>query len=345
MITELGSPQQVFTLEVRLTTKCNYNCYYCTDLHNNKNPITLLSSTNVCLLIQSITKIIKLPIHLFIYGGEPTIYPHIDGFINDILEYITSNKLSVFVELQTNLSRDSKWITSFCERYKIYNEIFSVSCSFHNTESKILSFVKKCLILKKYNLLHKVTFMYNKRECVMPDFNTGISILGTKYCEVSPLIDSKTSQVVSDVTELQHIQSREKIDKLAEHSFFFKKNIECKDDQKGEHYTSRFELWLHNKNTFHGYACRVAMERLVIDWDGNCYKCFNEMFADVPPVFNINAIVDYDEYFSNVKIVVCPFAKCFFDLEHKKTKQLAGIESIPITVNAIYGTNSYRKKN
>lgn len=341
MIVELGEPQQQFTLEVRLTSRCNYNCYYCTDLHNNKNSITLLNPENVCSVIKSISSTLKLPIHLFIYGGEPTLYPHLTDFLDKVLDYIVTNKINVFVEVQTNLSRTNSWLLDFCKRYAKYNTVLKISGSYHNGQTSIIPFIKKCLIIKSNDLLNKVTFMYNKRKCVMHDFNTAVSVLGIQYCEISPLIDNRVDQSSSDTTELQHIQNTENIDELARHSFFFKKNIKCITSTEGSGYTSRFELWSSNKNEFLGYTCNVAKERLVIDWDGNCYKCFNEMFANIKPVFNINDTVNYDEYFTKVVAVVCPFRKCFFDLEHKKTKQ--NTVQIPAELNAKYGTKQYRQ--
>ena len=51
-IETIGSEQEHFTIDIRPTSKCNYDCYYCTDTfteglpgHCNTNP-TILQNTN-----------------------------------------------------------------------------------------------------------------------------------------------------------------------------------------------------------------------------------------------------------------------------------------------------------
>ena len=47
--TEFGSYHDTYTIEIRPLTKCNYNCYYCTDNRINSNPIINLNVPNTFL--------------------------------------------------------------------------------------------------------------------------------------------------------------------------------------------------------------------------------------------------------------------------------------------------------
>lgn len=48
------------------------------------------------------------------------------------------------------------------------------------------------------------------------------------------------------------------------------------------------ELWYKKQNCFKGMLCNVSKERIIIDSDGSCYKCFNEIFdGSIKPKYNI----------------------------------------------------------
>jgi len=271
-------------------------------------------------MIGSISKVIKRPIYLFIYGGEPTLYTHLNSFLDSVLAYCTANRINISIDFLTNLSRSEDWFSSFCSRYAKYSNIFKISCSFHNTQTELPLFLRKCIMIKNLNLLGKITFMYNSRKCVMGSFNTAVSILGIEYCEISPLIDCKVNRVESDVGELAYLQKTEDISKLAIHSLFFDKTIKYQTDPYTVSSVSKFELWLNNKTNFLGYKCSVAKDRIIIDWDGNCYRCISEIFSFAKPLFNINTPYNYDNYFTTVADVICPFKKCVFDLEYKRVE-------------------------
>jgi len=250
---------------------------------------------------------------MYIYGGEPTIYPYLFDYIDGLFEGVNKNVKFTF-DIQSNLALKNDWWEKFCKRYSNNKQTMKVCGSYHNTQTNISTFIKKAIILKKYGMLNMLSFMYNSKKDVMKDFKFATKIIGTDHCEVCPLIDSKVSQPIeSDIAEVSYIEKNEDINELKQHSFFFDDTIPV-DNQK----RSRFSFWLENDNTFTGYRCNAPLDRIVVDWDGSSFFCESHLFSDTPPVFNINNKNNYTKYFSNLKPTICKFKKCFFNIESKK---------------------------
>jgi organic radical activating enzyme len=314
----VGEDQDIFTIEVRLTSKCNYNCYYCTDLHYNKVPFVVHNVKHICDAINAAYTVFKKPIYLYIYGGEPTIYPHLNEYLDGLIEYVNCD-VDITIDIQSNLSLKVDWWKNFCEKYQKINHYFKICGSYHNTQTTIHGFLNRALLLKKYNMLNKITFMYNKHKCVMDDFNTAIKLLGLEHCEISPLIDSRVSQPKdSNIDELEYINNKENINSLKSHSFFFNECIPVQQKNGSLLKKSRFDFWINNDNVFTGCKCYTPLDRLVIDWDGSAFYCESHLFSESNPIFNINNKNDYLTYFKDVKPTTCAFKKCFFNIESKK---------------------------
>lgn len=335
----VGEEQNIFTIEVRLTSKCNYNCYYCTDLHYNKVPFVTHNTKNMCDLINVAYQIIKKPIYIYIYGGEPTIYPHLHSYLDALVEGINCD-VDITIDIQSNLSLKLDWWKTFCEKYKDTNHYLKICGSYHNTQTTIHDFLSKAILIKKYNMLNVVTFMYNKQKNVLSDFNTAVKFLGSKHCEISPLIDSRVSQPKeSNVDELIYIKENENITDFKTHSFFFSENIPVEEKNGDTKKRSRYDFWLTNDNTFTGCICSSPLDRLVIDWDGSAFYCESHLFSEDKPIFNINNNNNYEIYFKNLKPVKCMFKKCFFNIESKK------IVDTSCEVDIILDMNKYNSIN
>lgn len=316
-LVQFGSESDAYIIEIRPTTKCNYNCYYCSDLHNNKNPILEVNTSSICDMIRSVKLILKKRVRVYIYGGEPTLYPHLLDLINKITSVCDDNDL---VEIQSNFSRGVDWFKPICKKLQ-YKKIVRFSGSYHNTHTTITKFLKVCLFMKKNWLLNMVTFMYNRKKCVMSDFNLACKLLGHKHCELSPLISSTIDQDESKNNgtshEIDYMFKSENCDDFYQHSFMFDNNIPY-ETTKGKHKTSRAMMWKLRNYNFNGMRCSIKKDKIYIDWNGAAYKCINDLLAGISELFNINDHPDYDEYYNNVTCFECPHTRCFFDMEYEK---------------------------
>jgi len=330
---------------LRPTSKCNYNCYYCTDLHINSNPIFNLPIENLLQLIDTAYSKVNMKIHVFICGGEPTLYNEIQTLLKTLmLHMVNIGRITV----QTNMSRSVKWFENLCSKLPLHLNNLQINGSYHNTQDgvKITDYIKKCMFLKGNNILGMVSFGYNKHLNVIKDYRRAVKLLGSEHCEITPLINASVDQHPGkgngSGSDIDHIYKVENMSDLETTGHFFSKTLPY-ETISGEHKkTSRADMWLTRNNNFISYKCAVSKYKLYVDWDGNCYKCFNEQFSPVKPAFHITQINPMQEYFNDMKCMLCPFTTCFFDLEYEKIKSNEVVEEIKI--DRKYNTNEYRQQ-
>ena len=316
-LVKFGAESDTYTIEIRPTTKCNYNCYYCVDLHNNKNPILEIDIQSVCDMIRTVKSVLHKKIRVYIYGGEPTLYPHLLELINGLSSVCEDGDL---IEIQSNFSRKVEYFKPLCKQ--IQNKHLVRFCgSYHNTHTNITKFLQVCLFLKKHWFLNMVTFMYNRKKDVMKDFELARKLLGDEHCELSPLISSTIDQDPNRNNgtdkEIDHMFENVDCDDLRKHSFMFDDNITY-ETISGKHKTSRANMWKQRNYNFKGMRCSIMKDKIYIDWDGAAYKCINDLLNKQSAVFNVNATPDYTAYYSNVSCFECPHTRCFFDMEYEK---------------------------
>jgi sulfatase maturation enzyme AslB (radical SAM superfamily) len=319
----LGEPQPYFHLDFRITSKCNYNCYYCTDLHCNSNSIVLFNLDKLADLILTLIEKGKI-LHVFIYGGEPTLHPQLFDIVDLFGELMQGKGI---LEIQSNYSNSKNYLETL-SRIGCSYPVFKLSGSYHAHVS-FKDFLEKTFIARKYNCLGMITFMYNSKIPVLDKFSIARKILGKQHTEISPLISSSvtedpTESETNPFYEIEHLYKNEDISVLEDFSYIFRKEV-LYSTTDGSFKTSQGEIWLNRCNSFSNMICNVALERLIIDWDGNTYRCFNNMFSSLGgrtfPLFNLNSLTRkrLEEYVTkDMHPITCAYRKCFFELEHLK---------------------------
>lgn len=329
-----------FTVELRPTTKCNYDCFYCTDLHINENKIVPLSEDNMQKMLLSIKKNTGKNIQVFICGGEPTVYPKLTSLMNSITHVMDG---SDYVEVQTNLGIKEKKLIKLIN--ELQNKKFvKISVSYHNTQCiNHMEFVKKCLLLKKHKVLNMISYGYNSKKNVLLDYEKGKRILGSEHCEIVPLINSSVDQDPNKgndtFKEINILNEKEQTNLWGDDGHFFDKQLQYTKTDGEIIETSRNEMWLKRNNNFLGTKCSIPKWKVYVDWNGDVYKCFNQQFAPVKPIFNLNENIDY-KYFKNLQCMDCTFTTCFFDMEYKKEIQEKNVEEVKI--DRFFNTQKYK---
>jgi len=337
-----GEAHEYFTVELRPTSKCNYNCYYCPDLHINSNPIKNLNFSDLKNLLTIIQRRQKRNIHVFICGGEPTLYPKLQDLVLSMCGYLKDTDR---ITIQTNLSKPLKWFQKFTEKIECYNKIVCINGSYHNIQDiDIYNYIAKCLHIKQKNLLGMVSFGYNSRKCVKSDYFNFKKIVGAEHAEIVPLINGSVDQDKNkgngSDNDIDFIYEHEDMEEFESYGAFFEYNLEY-TNESGESKTTRANMWKTRENNFSGYKCSVTKHKLYVDWDGSCFGCFNHQFSPTPALFYIHEHEKIAKYFTELKCMDCPFTTCFFDLEYKKQKQSTNTKEIEIDRKF----NTYTYKN
>lgn len=343
-VSYVGEEHDLFTIELRPTSKCNYNCYYCTDLHINKNPILELDIDKLSVLIDCVKKHTNKTINIFVCGGEPTLYAGLIDIINSATAIFGDDD---FVTIQTNMSKSKQWFDQAIKKIEHPEQVI-FNGSYHNTQPGVvlMDYIKKCINLKRHNLLGMVSFGYNKQKCVISDYQTGVRFLGEEHCEIVPLINASVDQNPhkGNGTDDEIDITMDRLDVLKNTGHFFDDQIKITHHDETTSYVSRASMWKARSNNFHGSMCSIPKHKIYIDWDGNCYKCFNEQFSSTTPIFNINSVdrSTIDQYFmKDMKCMRCPFTTCFFDLEYQKN--MTDIDkSKHIKIDKYFNTHEFR---
>lgn len=331
-----------FIVELRPTSKCNYNCYYCPDLHINSNPIKSLNLEDLKQLLTTIKQKQKRDIHVFICGGEPTLYAELPELILSMCEYLKETDI---VTIQTNLSKPLRWIQEFSGKIEHCNKIVRINGSYHNIQNiDIYSYIIKCLYIKQKRLLGMVSFGYNSRKCVKKDYLTFKNLVGEEHSEIVPLINGSVDQDKNKGNgsdrDIDYIYDHEDMEEFEKYGSFFEYNLKYTDRSK-EGKTTHAKMWKTRKNNFLGYKCSVTKHKLYVDWDGSCFGCFNHQFSSAPRLFHIHEHEKIIKYFMEPKCMNCPFTTCFFDLEYKKQKQSTDTKEIKISRK--FNTKTFRE--
>lgn len=136
-----------FAVDFRLSTKCNYNCWYCKDMHNNKIKNTHFDLELLRNFIIALNRKCS-----FFFTEENTIHPQ---FI-DIVKVISETSCPESrVEIQTNMSIKDEDI------HKLINiEKVKILASYHHLNCDTKDFMLKCL--KSKSILKQITVMYQR---------------------------------------------------------------------------------------------------------------------------------------------------------------------------------------
>ncbi len=242
---------------------------------------------------NDIKKYTKKDIHIFVCGGEPTVYPYLTDLLNTVVKSFNDND---YIEIQSNLGMSYNKLTKFINKIDCIDKI-KISASYHNTQCKNYpSFIKKCLYLKNLEMLKMISYGYNSKKNVIKDFELGLKVIGEEHCEIVPLINASVDQDLSKgnktYKEIDFLNEFEQVNTWKDHSHFFDNQLKYTLKTGKEYTTNRNEMWKNRSNNFLGTKCSIPKWKIYIDWDGNAYKCFNEQFSPLQPVFNINE--DYD---------------------------------------------------
>lgn len=325
---QIISTQDPDTLQVRFlpTDICNFDCTYCfPGSHPGINRYPADVDTTVknfrFLFDMYATNMNKTKIHLMISGGgEPTIWPGIEQFCEEIKKYH-----NVYLTLITNGSRSLRWWE------KNANFIDSVILSCHHEFVDINHYVNVADLLFskgiKVNALMLMDAMYWDK-CI-----SYIEVMKqSKYpwfIQTKEMVEAKGRDINSYTAEqLEYVSNNLKRfpdgDWMLKHYHEFRthESIVIFDDKTT--YPARAHSIIVNQwNEFKGWSCNVALETLLINPNGSITgSCHAPIFKNT--TLNVFSKTFEQDFNTNIEFgpVICPLKRCVCQPETHVSKSL-----------------------
>jgi organic radical activating enzyme len=291
---------------------CNYKCSYCFAESNEgnyrfpKNVDTVIQNFKL-LLDEYKLKLGKTKFSIHLGGGEPTLWPGIDKFCSELKQSHDVN----FV-LITNGSRTLNW---WDENSECFDDVM-ISC--HHEFSDVNHLMQVADLLFSKNIKVGVSVLMDASH-----WNKCVGIIEQmKLSEKKWIIQTKEivdspgrGMDVYTLEQLEYLRSSSKRlpdgEYLLKHISSFKPYESITIFNNDTVRPARSNTYINNKwNNFKGWHCDVALESLVIKWDGTIAGSCQE------PVFNTSFNIYSEDFINDFKLdadfksIVCPRAEC-----------------------------------
>lgn len=263
-------------IEIRLSERCNYNCSYCTDLHNNS-----VRDTEVDLKgLQNIFDYILEP-EIFIYGGEPTLHKQ----LKELTDFCLIHTEDVIV--QTNGSNP--------DVIKSLDPEVKINYSFHSESISPTEFIKN---IKGTNI-NEISIMDvgDVEDDINFKFYKQLKVLFGQKVQYCPIINSSLTDY-SRNQKLVALESSDKWDSIKDDFHFI----------KHANGVSNYEVWRDNLDSL-GRECDIHKHMIHIQ-NNKVYFCFNQM------MMHPEEGISYKEYVYIPDTITCPYQKCYFGMEN-----------------------------
>ncbi len=211
-------------LEIRITDQCNYNCSYCTDMHNNLIKDSILDIENICNLI-----IYQKCTDIFIYGGEPTLHSQ----LNNLLQSINNINIVKNIIVQTNGS-NIKNINNI--------EKLKLNISYHKESVTLTQFL---LNIKGYKI-NEIAYM--DFDDNYTSYNILKKIYNVQFC---PIISEMNNP--SGNKRLINLEKKDIFKEVQNDWHFIKINN-----------MSNYDYWKTNSNHFKNKNCQIKKSTIYI---------------------------------------------------------------------------------
>ena len=236
-------------VEWEVTMKCNYNCFYCTNLDKSIYP-NLDRDT-----IRNFVKMLgeKYPgIEVFVFGGEPFVHPDIEYIIQCF------NEFEVPFVIQTNLSSYSVKII------KQIKQPFTMQASIHPTEMSVEELNE---VLQTPHNVRRFDVMYSDESALFYYFKVK-ELTKSDHVYLTPITDFGDGVSDTILTKFNELKNNGKLQRI----------INFEDEIRlGK---SRSELWSDKNFTTKGKPCLYKDKYFLYGPNLELYNCCYRIKTD-----------------------------------------------------------------
>lgn len=301
-----------FVIEFKPTDKCNFGCSYCC-FHDNQG--VHLSDENFYKYLEVLRNIntSNKEIFLFVYGGEPTLHPHMTEYIIRMRDNFPNKKFRALIQ-----SNGMHWSL---EDYKHHCEIlmehdidFQFGFSFHHESCKVSDLKPRIDYLRSIDKFETLVYMLTRK---------GID----KHVQMIKVL--KGMGIPLYVRTI--LQESEWIGKSEYRKWISHKPDETPFivvDDGGVHCYSFEELAMQGYLNFNGYCCSAGQNVLLLSANGKIYRCDMDFLYDKNVIYDVN--ISTEQLFNINECLQCTHKFCsiyYGDKWNEKTANLSHEES------------------
>jgi len=236
-------------VEWEITMKCNYGCFYCTNLDKSIYPN--LDRDTIRNFIKMLGETYP-GVEVFVFGGEPFVHPDIEYIIQCF------NELNVPFVIQTNLSSYS---------VKVIKEIklpFNMQASIHPSEMPIEELYE---VMQSHPNVRRYDVMYSQENALVYYFKVK-ELAQTSEVYLTPITDFGDGISDTALAKFNHLKNDKMLSKL----------IKFEDEKRlGQ---SRSELWLDANFTTKGKPCLYKDKYFLYGPNLELYNCCYRIKTD-----------------------------------------------------------------
>lgn len=236
-------------VEWEITMKCNYNCFYCTNLDKSIYP-NLDKET-----IRNFVKMLgeKYPgVEVFVFGGEPFVHPDIEYIIQCF------NEFNVPFVIQTNLSPYSVKVI------KDIKQPFTMQASIHPTEMSVEELNE---ILQTNHNVRRYDIMYSNESALLYYFKVK-ELTKSQHVYLTPITDFGDGVSDTILDKFNELKNNPSISRIVN----FEDEIRL-----GK---SRSELWADKTFTTKGKPCLYKDKYFLYGPNLELYNCCYRIKTD-----------------------------------------------------------------
>lgn len=270
---------------------CNMSCPYCYNVFpRSKNH---LEQKTIIKFINDVFLKTQRHINVRFIGGEPTLYPNIAELIIHIKQMEFVDQIEIFTNFSSSISLYSS----------ILKHDVKLACSWHS-ECDDKQFCKKLIALSNQydKSIVEIAMMFEHQNFYR--WKNVISVLNSKFHRIiKPWILYDKNSVQKYSQEMIEFF----VDTLKQFKFIDMKKFICSNDL----YADAFKKFADCYNdTYINMKCSAGIDSYYIHSNGNVYRCQNEFYYNLDPIYNIVAnngkfITD----FYNVTVCKCSFCR------------------------------------
>lgn len=309
MIKQVLSPEnkETFRIEYMIGNTCNYKCWYCfadanTGTHrwNEDYDLVLKNFLHLCEYQDKNNN--KKHFDIFLAGGEPTLWPMLGNFVQDLKHHLPSCTIS----MSSNASRTLRW----WQEYSKYFDKILLSC--HHESVDIEHFIKvadtvhesgtlvNTMVLMDATHWDKCTTIIDKLHTSQyPWFITATEVLTDKFNYTKEQIDFIA----------QPNKRMPSMDYLIEYKHLLKGNPTVIDENNTYKEVERNWISLNNLNNFYGWSCNLGVDSIYIDKDGTLTgSCRHKIYQEEQ--YNLYQEDFIQKFYPTIKPIVCTKKLC-----------------------------------